>query len=681
VSSQAQETQETSTDRVQLEVLRNRFQAIADEMGYVVLRTGHTVFVKETGDFGVALVSRQGEVFATPYRVGVHLMVGKPMQDSIRYVEEHLGGWHEGDVFLSNDPVTTGGMATHLPDIYIWKPIFHEGELLCFAWSFIHFSDVGGRVPGSIAPSNTETFQEGIVFPPVHLMSRGELNQEVRSIFMANCRIPALNWGDIKAQLAGLATAERRVHDLVARYGVAVVRRGVDDVLDYSEAQARRVITSIPDGTYRFTDYLETDHVLKGRLQRIQLALTVAGSDLTLDFTGSDPQVQAAFNVPSNGKNGHWMISFGLISVLRTLEPELVLNSGAVRPMRFVLPRGSILNPEPGAAYGVRAALMFRVFDLVIATLGQALPDKINAAGSNQGSILLVSVPDPATGATKVSVVQPLAGGSGGRPMKDGLDGVDVCMGYLRNVPTESVEQEMPVLIPRYSLREDSGGPGYYRGGVGVVLELKVFPPNAVVTARGMERYRFRPWGRLGGQAGTLGYTTLNPGTDGETDIGKIDVLQLQPGDVLRIGAQGGGGYGDPLARPAERVVADVLDGLVSVERARDDYGVVVVDGACDEAASEGLRADRRASRGEGPLPAFDLGPEREAFERVWTPAIQDAINAVTAGYPTRLRQFLRGRLFARLEGILEAGEEIEAADVAPLLAEIEDRELAIGRR
>ncbi|HET9016496.1 MAG TPA: hydantoinase B/oxoprolinase family protein [Thermomicrobiaceae bacterium] len=675
------DTTPVGTDRVLLEVLRNRFQAIADEMGYVVLRTGHTVFVKETGDFGVALVSRQGEVFATPYRVGVHLMVGKPMRDAIRYVEEHLGGWHEGDVFLSNDPVTTGGMATHLPDVYIWQPVFHEGEVLCFAWSFIHFSDVGGRVPGSIAPSNSETFQEGIIFPPVHLVSKGELNQEVRAIFLANCRIPALNWGDIKAQLAGLATAERRVHDLVGRYGVDAVRRGIADVLDYSEAQARRVIASIPDGTYRFTDYLETDHVLPGRLQRIQLALTVDGGDLTLDFTGSDPQVQAAFNVATNGQHGHWMIAFGLVSVLRTLEPDMVLNSGAVRPMRYVLPRGSILNPEPGAAYGVRAALMFRVFDLVIATLGQALPDRINAAGSSQGSILLVSVPDPATGATRVSVVQPLAGGSGGRPMKDGLDGVDVCMGYLRNVPTESVEQEMPVLIPRYSLREDSGGPGYYRGGVGVVLELKVFPPNGVVTARGMERYRFRPWGRLGGRAGTLGYTTLNPGTDGEADIGKIDVLHLEPGDVLRIGTQGGGGYGDPLARPAERVLADVLDGLVGVASARDGYGVVLADGRIDEAATERLRAELRVARGDGPLPAFDLGPEREAYERVWTPEIQDAINAVTAGYRTRLRQFLRGRLFERLDARLAAGEAFGAADVAPLLAEIEERELTVGRR
>ncbi|HEX3724135.1 MAG TPA: hydantoinase B/oxoprolinase family protein [Nitrolancea sp.] len=675
----ANETVIGGADKILLEVLRNRFQAIVDEMGYVVLRTGHTVFVKETGDFGVALASTRGEVYATPYRVGVHLMVGNPLQDSIRYVEERLGGCHEGDVFLCNDPVTSGGMATHLPDIYIWKPIFDNGELLCFGWSFIHFSDVGGRVPGSIAPSNTDTYQEGIVFPPVRLMSRGELNQEVLSILLANCRIPELNWGDIKAQLAGLNTAERRIHDLVERYGVDDVRRGIDDVLDYAEAQARRVIDAIPDGTYHFTDYLETDHVLKGRLQRIQVALTVSGNGMTLDFSGTDPQVQAAFNVPTGGKDGHWMISFGLISVLRTLAPDMVLNSGAVRPLHFIFPEGSLLNPEPKAPYGVRAATMFRVFDVVLGALGQAIPDKINAAGSSQGSILLVAVPDPETGGTKVSVVQPLAGGSGGRPMKDGLDGVDVAMGYLKNVPTESIEQEVPVLVSRYSLRENSGGPGYYRGGVGVELVLKVFPPNSVITSRGMERYTFRPWGRLGGKAGTPGFTILNPGRDDEQEIGKIDVMHLSPGDEVYIGAQGGGGYGDPLARPAERVLNDVQNELVHLQSARDDYGVVINDGSVDEAATTALRAELHAQR-TSQLPDFDYGPERDAFERVWTPALQDAILAETMAFPNTMRNFLRGRLFARLEERFAAGEDVQPSEVSGMLDEIREAELTIRR-
>ncbi len=671
------QAQITGTDKVLLEVLRNRFQAIVDEMGYVVLRTGHTVFVKETGDFGVALASRKGEVFATPYRVGVHLMVGLPLQDVLKYVEEKLGGWHEGDVFLSNDPVSSGGMATHLPDIYIWKPIFDKGELICFAWSFIHFSDVGGRVPGSIAPSNSETFQEGVVYPPVHLMSEGKINHEVLSIMMANCRIPELNWGDIKAQLAGLNTAERRIHDLIERYGSEIVRDGIDNVLDYAEAQSRRVIDDMPEGTYHFDDYLEIDHVIPGRLQRIKLALTVKGTDIILDFTGTDPQVQAAFNMATGGKDGHWMISFSLVSFLRTMAPDMILNSGAVRPLKYILPKGSMLNPEPRAAYGVRAALMFRVFDAILGALGQALPDKINAAGSNQGSILLVSVPDAETGGTKVSVVQPLAGGSGGRPMKDGLDGVDVAMGYLKNVPTESIEQEVPVLVSRYCLRENSGGAGYYRGGVGVELEMKVFPPNSVITARGMERYTFRPWGRLGGKAGTTGFTTLNPGTERERNVGKIDVLYLEPGDRVFIGAQGGGGYGDPLERPVEWVLDDVIDELVTVESARNDYGVVIENRQVDEAATASLRSEMRAQRGDA-LPDFDFGPEREAYERRWTPELQDAIFAATNDYQTTMRNFLRTRLFERLQQRFDAGETVRPDEIAGVVEAIREQELTV---
>ncbi|MDQ2787654.1 MAG: hydantoinase B/oxoprolinase family protein [Chloroflexota bacterium] len=672
----AVQTDQPGDERVLLEVLRNRFQAIVDEMAQVVLRAGHTIFVKETGDFGVALVSTAGEVCATPIRIGVHIMIGKPMHDAIRYVEQRLGGCREGDIFLSNDPVSTGGMATHLPDIYIWKPIFVNGELLCYAWSFIHSSDVGGRVPGSIAPSNTDTFQEGIIVPPVRLVTHAGLNDEVLSIVLANSRIPDLNWGDIKAQIAALNTGERRVQDLARRYGAERVRQGIADVLDYGEVQARRVLASIPDGTYRFVEYLETDHVPDGRLQRLQLALTFAGSDITLDFTGTDPQVQAAFNMPTNGKNGHWMIAFGLISFLRTVAPDIACNSGMVRPMRFVLPRGSLLNAEPGLAYGVRAAVMFRVFDLILGALAQALPERINAAGSSQGAILLVSVPDAETGGTKVSVVQPLAGGSGGRPMKDGLDGVDVAMGYLRNVPSESVEQEMPVLISRYRLRPDSGGAGYYRGGMGVELELKVFPPNGVITARGMERYVFRPWGRLGGKAGTLGYTKIHSGTDRQMDIGKIDVLHLDPGDTILIGTQGGGGYGDPLNRPVGKVLQDVREELVSHEQARRDYGVVIVDDHVDTDETESLRAQLRQERAGQSLAEFDFGPERLAYEQAWPPALQDAILAATFGYPHRLRHFLRTRLFALLDARVTAGEDTKPDEIIPLVAEIQRREL-----
>ena len=203
-------------DKVRLEILSNRFQAIVDEMAQVVSRTAHTVFVKETQDYGSVLVSRQGEVFAAPRRYGVLMMIGMPMEGALDYIGDNV---HEGDIFVSNDPEATRGMCTHLSDVYLWKPIFIDGELLCWAWSFIHVSDIGGRVAGSIAPSSHEVFQEGLRITPQKLYQRGVLNKPLLDMILANCRTPDQNWGDMKACLAGLATSENRVHELVAQYG------------------------------------------------------------------------------------------------------------------------------------------------------------------------------------------------------------------------------------------------------------------------------------------------------------------------------------------------------------------------------------------------------------------------------------------------------------------------------
>ncbi|MEM7124139.1 MAG: hydantoinase B/oxoprolinase family protein, partial [Pseudomonadota bacterium] len=231
------------TDKIRLEILSNRFQAVVDEMAQVVSRTAHTVFVKETQDYGSVLVSRGGEVFAAPRRYGVLMMIGMPMEAAIAASGDDI---RDGDIFIGNDPVTTRGMATHLSDVYLWKPIFVDGELLCWAWTFIHVSDIGGRVPGSIAPSSHEVYQEGLRITPQKLYSAGELNQPLLDMIRANCRTPDQNWGDMKACLAGLATAENRVRDLARQYGYDTIDRTIDQVLDYAETQARRVIEHVP---------------------------------------------------------------------------------------------------------------------------------------------------------------------------------------------------------------------------------------------------------------------------------------------------------------------------------------------------------------------------------------------------------------------------------------------------
>jgi N-methylhydantoinase B len=662
-------------DKIGLEILSNRFQAIVDEMAQALFRTAHTVFVKETQDYGAALVSRRGEVFAAPRRYGVLMVIGMPMDDAVKCIEDDV---QEGDVFISNDPEATQGMCTHLSDVFLWKPIFWQGEVVCYAWSFIHMSDVGGRVAGSIAPSSYEVYQEGIRIPPQKLFRAGKLDESFLKMFLSNTRTPDQNWGDMKACLAGLNTAERRMQELLGRMGGPRIEKGIDDVLNYAEAQARRVIAHVPDGTYRFSDFIEADMVGLG-LVRINLAMTIAGGEMHLDFTGTAPQVRAALNLPTYGKDGHWMLITGLVNWLCTQEPHIAYNAGLVRPMKVTIPRGTILNPEPGAAYGARYSTSHKVCDVTIGALAQAVPYELPATDSGQGSILLVSVPDLETGGTKVSVIQPIVGGSGARPMDDGVDGTMVILNFLKNVPTEMIERDMPsILIRRYGLREDSGGAGKYRGGTGTVIEFETASPYTTVTSRCMERYIFPPAGRMGGSPGTTGYTTLNPGTNHERDIGKIDVLDMEPGDALRIGTQGGGGFGDPLQRRAESVAEDLRNEFISPATARDSYGVVV-DGAgkVDAAATGALRARLAEARGWHETPAFSFGPAREDYHARWPRELHDAVVAAAEGLPTLLRQLYHQQVTAEIDRRMAAGSRVAPADVAAILAALRSAPLA----
>ncbi len=656
-------------DKIQLEILASRYQAVVDEMAQVVFRTAHTVFVKETQDYGTVLVSPEGEVFAAPRRYGVLMMVGMPMDDAIGRMGDAV---RDGDIFISNDPEATGGMCTHLSDVFLWKPIFHAGRLVCYAWTFIHVSDVGGSVPGSIQPSNYEVYQEGIRIPPRKLYREGELDEAFLELFLTNCRTPDQNWGDMKACLAGLATAERRLHELLDQFGETTIRDSIPELLDYGEAQARRVISQVPDGTYAFSDFIEADMAGVG-LVRINLAMTVRGDELLMDFTGTAPQVRAALNLPSFSKDGHWMLITALINWLCTQEPTIAYNAGLARPLKVRIPAGTIINPQSGAAYGARYSTSHKVCDVTIGALAQAVPMQLPATDSGQGSILLVSVPDFASGGRKVSVIQPIVGGSGARPMDDGVDGTMVLLNFLKNIPTEVLEREMPeVLIHHYGLRPNSGGAGRYRGGTGIEIEFETRSPYTTVTSRSMERYIFPPPGRLGGHPGATGYTLYRPREGPDEDIGKIDLLDMDVGDRLRIGTQGGGGFGHPFERPEQDVLEDVLNGLVSQESALEHYGVLVGDdGAVDEVATRDRRAALRVQAESEETPQFGFGPARLDHYRRWPDAVYDAIDAETSQLPPLSRQLLYYEVQRRIEESWQRNNPVSAADVGSLIEEL----------
>jgi N-methylhydantoinase B len=637
-----------------LEILRTRLKSIAEEMAAVTLRTGFTVFVKETSDFGACLVAPNGEVMAAPTDTAVSLMVGLPAHVAIAA----LGEYEEGDIGITNDPDLTRGLSTHLADIWLWKPIFADGELMGFGFNFIHSSDVGGKVAGSISPTSYEIFQEGIRIPPMKLYRKGQLDQDLLDFILLNCRIPDQNWGDIKAQVASLNVAERRIHELVDRYGRDTVRQGIVDLMDHAEMRARTLIRSIPDGAYEFIDYLEGE-TLGAPPIRIKLTLRIEGGDLALDFDGTDYQVQAAFNVPTWNQRGHYMMSFPILNFFRTLDPDVPYNSGLVRPIELRAPLGTLVNPEPGAAYGVRAATMFRVLDNLHGCLTQTLPEVIPAASNGGIAIVLVSTLDPETGERVVSVAQPLNGGSGGRPNHEAIDGTSFTGGWLRNIPNEVLEADVPLLVEEYGYREFSGGAGKRRGGTGIRFRFRTLGPETVMTARGLDRLVFRPWGMHGGKPSELYRVTLNPGGVRERTLGKVDIGRLETGDVVEFATSGGGGFGEPLDREPALVLADVEAGLVSLEQAEQDYGVVIRDGAVDAAATAGMRAHLPRSE----YPVFDYGPERRAYEEVWNDEVMTELIALLKPFPSRLRPIVRTRARARIDelGRAPSAEELSA--------------------
>jgi N-methylhydantoinase B len=627
-------------DKILLEILNNRFTGIVEEMGYVIHRASFTVFVKETWDFDSALITPRGEVFCYPRNIGVTNMLGIDMGPAIHCIDHY----EPGDVIVTNDPHMTRGMSTHLPDIMLFKPLYFEGRLLCFAWCFVHSSDVGGLVPGSIAPTAYDRYQEGLTIPPTKLVKAGKLNEELLRIILANCRIPEQNWGDIKALLAALNIAERRIGQVVAQYGVQSVENAINALMDYGEQRARAILSAVPDGEYRFSDYVEADFVSK-YFVRVNVRVVVEGADLLLDFTGTDAQMRAAMNLPTYGKPNQWVV-LGIVNFLRTSDRALPLNRGILRSVKVNIPEGSFLNPTPFVATGVRHATGYRVSDAVLGALSQAVPERIPAAGAGQVAIILYSHLDPRTGGYSVNVLQPMQGGCGGRPTKDGIDGVNFSAGSLRNVPTESIELEAPLLVNRYMLT-DQAAAGRFRGGSGVTIEFQSLAPNAIVTARGMDRFKLRPYGRKGGHPGSLGETLLNPGTATETNIGKVDILRLTPGDVVRITAPSGAGYGDPLDRDPEMVLTDIANGFVPIAEAADVYGVVLSETGIDAEATQRRRATLRTRQ---PGEEFVFGKERAAYEARLPPLVQDLVAELLSECPAATRQFLRDRLYARIE-------------------------------
>ena len=629
-------------DSVALEVMSRKLQAITDEMYFSVQRAARSSYVKEAADFATALLDPAGDVFAYPPSATFSFLIDTDFRSTIDAVPDLA----PGDVIITNDPYASFGLSTHLPDLHLLQPIFADGRIVAYGWSFVHCSDIGGAIPGSVSPAMTSIFQEGFRIPPMKLVKAGVLNAELLGLLRVNSRMPEVVIGDLKAMLGALETGNRRLLELIARQGgaqsgVARLLAAQRDLQDDTEAKARAVLRRIPDGDYEFWDLLDDDMV-SGIPIRVRLTMRVRDGAVELDLTGTDPAVRSAYNVPSMGKRMYWL-SFRLTTILTALDPLMAHNAGMYRAVSVVNPRGSVLNAEYPDAVSVRNSVPYRLFDCVSGAVLQANRELLPAPSG--GAMVTISLAEiAADGFSRVvEVIQPLRCGMGAFDGRDGFDVRDNSLNNMRNQPTELVEQQSSIRVLEYDIRPDSGGPGQWRGGAGQTITVAILCDGGSFLARGLDRMRFPAWGVAGGQPGAPMRIVLNRGRADERVLGKIHELHVRRGDTVTVSMPGGGGFGDPLRRDPAAVLADVVRGFVSEAGAAREYGVMIDGGIVDAAATAAAR-QRRANT--GPARDFTFGAERDAWEAAFGDAAMRALNAHLYALPKSVRQDARLALF-----------------------------------
>jgi N-methylhydantoinase B len=467
--------------------------------------------------------------------------------------------------------------------------LFVGSHLLGYAVLVAHHNDMGGRVPGSSAADSTEIFQEGLRIPILKLHDRGKPNQTLLDMIAINVRIPDVVLGDIEAQVAACRIAERGMSELAERFGLAELERYFDELLDYSEREARRTIRSIPSGVYRFVDHLDDDGIHPGKPVRVSVAIHVHDDELTVDLEGTSPQVSGAIN--STLSFAKSAVYFAVRSVMESDAPN---NAGFFRPIHVKAPLGCLVNPKPPAACAARGVSGFRVIDAMFGAFAQAIPERVRAAG--EGGTTSYSFGCYDTDGRFTLFREALMGAWGAGQHKEGIDGVANPAANISNAPIEMVENQAPIRIERYELAPDSGGPGQWRGGMSVVRQLRFLGERATLQLRS-DRRDHPPYGLAGGRPGAASNNLLEDGGEWRRLPTKF-TRPLAKGQALRHTSAGGGGFGDPLWRDPALVLADVRDGKVTPEGAERDYGVHVAGPPwhVDAEATTRLRATRNAA-------------------------------------------------------------------------------------
>jgi N-methylhydantoinase B len=547
-----------NVDPITFAVIKSGLDSIVDEMAYTVVRIARSEIVKDVMDFSAALCDSNGQMIAQAKTIALHLgAVPEAVESVLQKFDDDL---HEGDVVVMNDPYH-GGM--HLPDLFMFMPIFHSGKRRAFSVVICHHTDVGGRVPGSNASDSTEIYQEGLRIPPLKLYNRGRLNTTLEALIKINVRVPDRVWGDIQAQYAASQIGARGLLRLFERYGAGEVERYMTELMDYAERLTRAEIRKWPKGTYTFVDHIDSDGFTDDPIP-IKVAITVEEDSLFVDYTGSSKQVKAALNSTKS-----YTHSNTYLSVRCVLSREIPNNVGVFRCIRVKIPEASVLNPALPGPCAARALTGYRIFDTMLGALAQIVPDRVPAAGEGGNSVICIS--GLRRNRKPFIIVDMICGAWGGRPDKDGVEAITNPSQNLSNMPIEVMEAEHPILVEEYALVPDSCGAGRFRGGIGIKRSYRILADEALLQLR-TDRVKFQPYGLAGGKPGGTSRNAIT--IDGKTSPLPSKVTMTVPkGALISHEQAGGGGYGNPRERDPRLVREDLADGKITRQFAQQHFG------------------------------------------------------------------------------------------------------------
>ena len=547
-------------DPITLEVVRNKLEGIANEMQTTLLHSAFSPIVKEGMDCSAALFTADGQTIAQATAIPIHLATMIPALHAVlaRYP---IATMQPGDVYLLNDPYCGG---THLPDITLFIPVYAERRAVAFSVATVHHQDVGGMAPGSIPTNATEIYQEGLRIPPLKYREAGKVNETLEQILRYNIRLPDTFMGDLHAQLAACNVGARRLAELCRTYGADMVSRCFELLLDRSEAMTRAALRKLPEGTFRYVDYLDNDGVDLERRVRIEVAVTVNDGAIHFDFTGTDRQLRGPLNcVPSGAQAAAYY------AVRALTDAQIPTNGGCFRPVTLHLPEGSLVNPMPPAPVNARTATIKRICGMMVSALAEAVPERVPAASAGL-SVMLAFGGRRADGSPFI-VSELIAAGTGASQHSDGVDCLQTDGSNSMNLPIEALGIEAPIRVLRFGLRADSGGAGRRRGGLGVIKEYEFLADDIRLTYRG-ERHFTAARGSLGGSAGAMSVATIFRADGRVETIASKTVTSVSRGDRLLVETAGGGGFGDPRERAPQALADDLSNRKVTPQSAQQTY-------------------------------------------------------------------------------------------------------------